>query len=453
MSDNIILVSADSHAGARPEQYRQYMEKLALDHYDEFMEDNERYVKAMAVFSSGNGTYGPERLELIDPDNAIRSGGVDGASDPERRLQEMDREGVAAEVLFLGTQNSIEPFFGPTGREAPLDLRAAGLRAFHRWMADFIAEGDGRLIGTADVAGVDMDAMVAELRWCAEHGFGAVQVPGLCGEPALPPLYDAFYEPFWSFCSEARFAMAIHAGWGAMKHGQFTAMFEQVTGEGGARADGNFAAEGAEMFFALDNAPRRAMWQLMAGGVFDRHPDLKLVITEVRADWMPAAVALFDERFARGDTPMKRKPSEYFQDNFFVSASSTRRNEVEMRHEIGVNRILFGRDYPHPEGTWPNTADWIRATFGGIPEDEARLILGENAIECFGLDRDKLAQVAARIGLRPADVLGDFHVDPALIEHFHLRSGYSGPATVVDMNALLRTADEDLAQLVATRSA
>jgi hypothetical protein len=119
-----------------------------------------------------------------------------------------------------------------------------------------------------------------------------------------------------------------------------------------------------------------------------------------------------------------------------------------MRHEIGLTRFLFGRDYPHPEGTWPNTADWIRATFAGVPEDEAQLILGENAIECFGLDRDRLAGLADRIGFRPEDVLGDHHrVDPALLDHFDLRAGYKQPVGEPDPAILTQTIDADLAQL------
>ena len=69
-----------------------------------------------------------------------------------------------------------------------------------------------------------------------------------------------------------------------------------------------------------------------------------------------------------------------------------------MRHEIGVETISFGRDYPHPEGTWPHTREWLRDAFAGVPEDELRLMLGENAIRFFGLDRDRLAEIAKRIG-------------------------------------------------------
>jgi hypothetical protein len=102
--------------------------------------------------------------------------------------------------------------------------------------------------------------------------------------------------------------------------------------------------------------------------------------------------------------------------------------EVEMRDELGVETILFGRDYPHPEGTWPKTPDWLRDAFAGVPEADARLMLGENAIRFFGLDRARLREYAERIGLRVSDVLGDHTVAPEVLESFALRGGYLKPA-------------------------
>jgi hypothetical protein len=127
-----------------------------------------------------------------------------------------------------------------------------------------------------------------------------------------------------------------------------------------------------------------------------------------------------------------------------VAPSSPRDYEVALRSEIGVERFIFGRDYPHPEGTWPNTFDWIRAAFADVPEAEARRLLGENAIECFRFDRVKMSALATRIGPDPADVLGHHEVDPNLIEHFDLRSGYSKLAAVIDPAALTTLLDQEL---------
>jgi hypothetical protein len=82
-------------------------------------------------------------------------------------------------------------------------------------------------------------------------------------------------------------------------------------------------------------------------------------------------------------------------------------NEHEMvrRHEIGVGQIAWGNDFPHPEGTWPHTREWLRIKFHDVPEDETRQMLGTNALRCYrNFDADKLAAVAERIGPTPAEI-------------------------------------------------
>jgi hypothetical protein len=175
---------------------------------------------------------------------------------------------------------------------------------------------------------------------------------------------------------------------------------------------------------------RRPMWQMMLGGVFDRHPNLKYVPTEIRMDWIPATLRHLDEIYDknRADLPAKRKPSEYWRSNCLVGASFIHKAEVEMRHEIGVETIAFGRDYPHPESTWPHTREWLRDAFDGVPDDELRLMLGENAIRFFGLDRERLAEIARRIGPTIEEIHAGGEVRPDLIESFAMRGGYLKPA-------------------------
>jgi Amidohydrolase len=149
---------------------------------------------------------------------------------------------------------------------------------------------------------------------------------------------------------------------------------------------------------------------------------------------------------------MALKPSEYFARNCAVAPSSTHRSEIEMRHEIGVDRLLFGTDYPHHEGTWPNTRAWIQVAFEGVSEDEARRMLGENAIELYGLDGGALGEVADQIGPLPADVLVDHHtVEQGLIDHFHKRAGFSRPADAVDVESVSADFADDLARIAGAR--
>jgi hypothetical protein len=171
--------------------------------------------------------------------------------------------------------------------------------------------------------------------------------------------------------------------------------------------------------------------------VFDRYPELTLAFTEVRADWVPATLRAFDARFDAGEVHLPRPPTEYWHRNCMAGASSIKRSEVRLRDEIGVERLMFGRDYPHAEGTWPNTFDWLRDAFSAVPEAEARLILGENAVRCYGLDSQRLRRLADRIGPPPDDVLGSSHeVDGRVVAHFEARGGYGKSMEHVDAVAL-----------------
>ena len=74
------------------------------------------------------------------------------------------------------------------------------------------------------------------------------------------------------------------------------------------------------------------------------------------------------------------------------------RREAELRHAIGLANIMWGSDYPHPEGSWPETARQMHDTFDGLPDAELTAMLGGNAVDVYGFDRDALADVVARIG-------------------------------------------------------
>jgi hypothetical protein len=195
---------------------------------------------------------------------------------------------------------------------------------------------------------------------------------------------------------------------------------------------------------ALDMGPRRAVWQLMTGGVFDRHPTLKLALTEVRADWVPGTLAVLDAAFERGQFPVRHRPSEYWRQHCFVSPSSIHRCEVEIRHEIGLGQTMFGADFPHPEGTWPNTKSWIREAFAGVPRNEVEAILSGSAIRCYNLDASVVDAIAAGIGPTEEEVFGTEVVDPALIEHFDLRAGYLRDSEQVDTDTVISLLQEDL---------
>ena len=98
------------------------------------------------------------------------------------------------------------------------------------------------------------------------------------------------------------------------------------------------------------------------------------------------------------------KPSEYFARQVFVAASMLSPEECGLRYKIGVDKLMWGSDYPHPEGTWPHTEERIHETFGDVPEDEVRAMLGETAAKVYRFDIAQLAKDAERVGPLPSEI-------------------------------------------------
>ncbi|GIS98515.1 MAG: hypothetical protein CM1200mP26_02280 [Acidimicrobiales bacterium] len=101
---------------------------------------------------------------------------------------------------------------------------------------------------------------------------------------------------------------------------------------------------------------------------------------------------------------ISRLPSEYFGDNVFIGASTMSREEVRRRHVNGIDALMWGTDYPHPEGSWPNTRARLKNDFQDATIEDTRRLLGLNAVDCYGLDEVGLQAVADRIGPTPADM-------------------------------------------------
>jgi len=139
--------------------------------------------------------------------------------------------------------------------------------------------------------------------------------------------------------------------------------------------------------------------QLVASGVFDRLPDLRIFFAETRLGWVPFWMNEADFWFERhrhwsqrylGFQPPERKPSEYIKDHFLFSVQGPELVAIELRHHLGVDNIMFATDFPHIECEWPNTKPALEALTAALPSDEKYKVIAGNVIEYFDLDRDIL---------------------------------------------------------------
>jgi predicted TIM-barrel fold metal-dependent hydrolase len=397
VSDRLALISADGHAGPLVADYRPYIDP---GHREEF----ERYVPAREAWRAErnrsmdldagdelvHALFGPEMVDIYLGQEAIKRGGALGVYDSARRNAELEAEGIVAEVLFPDFQNSNEPPWGaafPYPDSTP-ELRLAGARAFNRWLADFCAELPGRRAGVAVVQPHDMATAVDEIRWVRESGLASAMLP--TGDWDLRGYHDPFFDPLWAACVDHDLPVTFHSGgtpWeGYGSHAMWVTKFEFL-------------------WWA-----RRPLWQLIFGGVFERFPDLRVAFTEQGADWIPALLDRLDEQyhspFERGITEkLSLAPTGYWKRNCYVGASFMSRAECDVRDRIGVDRIMWGADYPHIEGTWPHSQDALREAVNGCTPEEVRLMTSETAADVYGFDLARLQPIADRIGPRLDEVV------------------------------------------------
>ena len=388
--DRYLVISSDCHAGLPPERYRDYLDPQFRDAFDLALpiqiEATEQAAKKFLV-ADINEDWRRGREEKLA-----------GAWDHDMRIQVLDNDGIAGEVIFPDgiTEMNMPPFGAgislPTEDVVP-ELQWAGARSHNRWLAELCQMAPERRAGIAIVPVCwDVDEAVREARWAKENGLRGVMLPVRWGKQ--PGYHHPRYDPFWAACQEMGLVVNFHSGPAPMED----------YGDG----PGMVGIYISEVVLWLVRPLTFMLW----GGVFERFPELRVAITEGTAVWVPEYLSLLDFRYE--DTPysaklgdyrshLSMKPSEYFARNVLVGASCMPRREAEMRHEIGVDKIAWGSDYPHPEGTWPTTAQQMTETFRGVPEDELTLMLGDNAARWYDFETDKLESVVASIGPRKSD--------------------------------------------------
>jgi predicted TIM-barrel fold metal-dependent hydrolase len=152
--------------------------------------------------------------------------------------------------------------------------------------------------------------------------------------------------------------------------------------------------------------------------VFARYPQLTLVLTEQSAGWVPAVLTMLDHQYSRFGDPntseslfggelikeVPEPPSYYWKTNCYAGASFFRPSEVPLRYDIGVDKIMWGQDYPHTEGTYPYTTEALRNTFAELDPDEVAPMVGLNAARVYDFSLEELASIAQRVGPRVDEV-------------------------------------------------
>jgi predicted TIM-barrel fold metal-dependent hydrolase len=264
----------------------------------------------------------------------------------------------------------------------------------------------------AIVAFDDVDTAMGEIRWAKENGFKGVLLP--CFSSRFP-LFHGKFEPIWSLLEDLEMPANSHtATSGTFDFGILPSNDDELFPEPPPLPD--IAVIGPiiqkPVFYSIHQMLMHFVW----GGVLERHPNLQVVFTEAGSAWVVGLLKNMDYTWEGSFTPravrnvVKRQPSEYFRRQCHLGSSVFSRAEMEHRHEIGVDKMTLGMDFPHPEGTWgmgPGHIEYLRATIGAarVQESEATALVGGNAIHLWGFDMEKLQPVVDATGPMMQNIL------------------------------------------------
>ena len=295
----------------------------------------------------------------------------------ELRLADMDRDGVRTHVIY-----------GPVTSFTTKDeaLRDACYQVYNDWLAEFCSAAPDRLLGVPMLP-PSPEAAVRELKRIAAKGI--FKQANLQIAVVEPRLHDQRWEPLWQALEDTGIVLAWHV----------TVFFPPEGDPSRGKLAGNITHMKSFITQFLD-----AFVDLFAWGILERHPDMKVVIAESGAGWLPWVVEELDYRHWRlweaeefwadkGGIPLKTKPSELFKRQIY---STFQQSPVTMRLlEFYGDNLLWASDYPHPDSIWPNSKATIERTMGHLPPETIKKLTHDNAAKLYGLDEYARRQEAA----------------------------------------------------------
>jgi uncharacterized protein len=367
------VISADSHITEPPGTYLDHIDPAWRDTAprmvdggelgDVFSIDGMKPIPMGLVAAAGKP---PEEIRVtgVRFEDLHRSGW-----DPEARLADQARDGVAAEVIYptVGMQLCNHPDF---------DYKRACFEAYNRWIAEYCSAHPARLLGCGQTAMRTPEEGIADLRSIADLGLRGVMMPGV---PAVEDYDSTAYDGFWEAAIELGLPLSFHI---------LTTRADRTRGP---KMNG---------FLSIVRGCQDVLGMLVLGGVFERHPDLSIVCVEADAGWVPHFMYRMDHAYKRhrywlpAGQQLSRLPSEYFAENIYVTFQD---DWTAFRFADSMNwrRLMWANDFPHSDSTWPWSQELLAEHTAHMPDEQRRAILSGNVAELYGVD---LAQLALATG-------------------------------------------------------
>ncbi|MEE8475129.1 MAG: amidohydrolase family protein [Myxococcota bacterium] len=363
------IISADSHVTEPANTYIDYIDPKWRDKAPRMVRDD----KAGDVFVI-DGIKRPIPMGLVaaagKPPEEIRLQGVRfedmhrGGWEPNARLEDQDRDGIAAEIIY--------PTVGLVlCNHSDFDYKRACFEAYNRWITEYCSPHPHRLIGVGQTAMRSPEEGIKDLEAIRAAGLRGVMMPGV---PAVEDYDSTRYDDFWRAAIELELPLSFHI---------------LTTRSGPVRGP---LMNG---FLTIVRGCQDIMGTLVLGGVFERHPKLKIVCVEADAGWVPHYMYRMDHAYERhrywlpAGQELSKPPSEYFRENIYVTFQD---DWVAFKTADLMNwkRLLWANDFPHSDSTWPRSQELLAKHRADLSEEQQEGILCGNVAELYKIELAKL---------------------------------------------------------------
>jgi len=378
MTRAALTVDADGHVLEPRDTWLRYIDPPYRDRAiriefdqggDEVLVVDNRPLESLRNSLAALGGIELEPSDALDRSNRLRyeDGCPPGGYDPAARLRVMDEERIDVALLY--------PTIGICweGMVTDPDLAAAYTRAYNRYIVDFCAHDRSRLVPVAHISLLDADLAVQEVERARGAGCAAVYLSPDTAARAGRHLMDPDFDRFWAAVSDLDMPVGFHV---VVRDEPFFQSW--MPGRG--------AGSGLFFFAFLAIDVMAAFTQMLAGGVFERHPRLRCTVLESGATWISAWLDRMDHKYEvmRSVTPTSLKPSEYFYRQCIVSADPDETVIAPIIEAVGADYFVWASDYPHIDASF-GVVDEIRARLAPLSEQDQAKVLGQNALRFYGL--------------------------------------------------------------------
>lgn len=282
-----------------------------------------------------------------------------GFSDFSKRIPDQDAEGVWAELVF--------PSLGMWAASFKTrELLKETARVTNDFSASEIIALNPRLLPTAQVSTLDVNDAIEEMQRCAGLGFKSVFLT-VSPHPMQLDWQHEYWEPLWAAMEEAKMVIAFHIGTEPIDMAAGEVIGVTYRGPGGAVMN----------YTETTFSGQRAVMKMVASGALDRHPDLKVMVSEGGATWAPFLADRMEEGYRQHNMAVRpqltRSPREIIYSQVYASFQHDPTAVAAVQY-MGYNNAMWGSDYPHLEGTYGHTQKTLHELFDGVPQNVSERI-------------------------------------------------------------------------------